>query len=59
MVVGQNLGLMRLHKETAEIELLLPMYEDTQNKRFKCAARKLKQHWDAGEIPQLTQYACG
>ncbi len=59
MKVGLNRGLMRLHKDTGEIELLQPMPEDDDNRRFKRAATKLVKHWEAGEIPKVTQFACG
>ena len=59
MRVGTNRGLMRLHKDSGEIELLQAMPEDHDKKRFKSAATKLKTHWEAGEIPKATQFACG
>jgi hypothetical protein len=59
MRVGTNRGLMRLHKDSGEIELLQAMPEDHDEKRFRSAAAKLKKHWEAGEIPKATQFACG
>jgi hypothetical protein len=59
MRVGTNRGLMRLDKESGEIELLQPMPEDHDNNRFNRASTKLKKHWDAGEIPKATQFTCG
>ena len=59
MIVGTNRGLMRLHKDSGEIELLQPMPEDDNEKRFTSASRVLKRHWEAGEIPSATQFACG
>ena len=59
MIVGRNHGLFRLHLESGEIELLLPMEDDDEHRRFVSAAHKIKQHWDVGEIPQFSQYACG
>lgn len=59
MKVGLNRGLMRLHKDSGEIDLLQPMPEDNDNRRFRSAAMKLKKHWQAGEIPKATQLACG
>jgi hypothetical protein len=57
--VGKNRGLIRLHKGSGEIELLQPMPEDANEQIFVRAACKIKQHWEAGEIPESTMYACG
>jgi hypothetical protein len=59
MRVGTNRGLMRLHKDSGVIELLQPMPEDDDEKRFRSASSKLAKHWKAGEIPKATQFACG
>lgn len=59
MKVGVNRGLMRLNKGSGTIELLQPMPEDRDEERFRRAATKLKKHWEAGEIPKATQFACG
>lgn len=59
MIVGVNRGLLRLSKKTGEIELLQPMSEDVENKRFHRASRRITQHWQVGETPERTQFACG
>ena len=59
MRVGTNRGLMRLYKESGQIELLQPMPEDVDDRRFSRAAAKLREHWEAGEIPEATQFASG
>ena len=56
MKVGTSRGLMRLHKESGEIELLQSMPEDDEDRRFRRAATRLRKHWEAGEIPEATQF---
>ena len=58
-VVGQNRGVLRVTKATGEITLVEAMPEDTDDKRFKRAARKIRQHWEAREFPDRTMFACG
>ena len=59
MKVGTNRGLLRLNKESGQIELLQPMPEDDREQIFSRAARKIKQHWDNDELPEKTMYASG
>ena len=59
MIVGTTRGLMRLDRETGDITLLSPMPEDQGDTRFQRAARVVRRHWEAGELPEATQFACG
>ena len=59
MIVGQNRGLLRLEKESGSIELLAPMPEDRDARRFRKAALSLAKHWNKGEFPDATSYCCG
>jgi hypothetical protein len=57
--VGQNRGVLRVAKATGEVTLVEAMPEDTDDKRFSRAARKIRQHWEAREYPDKTMFACG
>lgn len=59
MIVGQSKGVLRILKSTGEIVLLEAMDLDTENKCFSRAARKVRQHWAASELPERTQWASG
>ncbi len=59
IVVGQNRGILSIAKATGEVTLFKAMPEDTGNIRFQRAARKIRRHWEAGEYPDKTIYACG
>lgn len=59
MVVGQNRGVLRVAKATGEVTLIEPMPEDDGEKRFTRAAAKIRKHWEAGEFPDRTMFACG
>ncbi|WP_145431111.1 hypothetical protein [Lacipirellula limnantheis] len=58
-IAGQAEGLMRLIKATGEVLLDQPMPDDTNERRFNSAARKIKQHWANREYPEKTMFACG
>lgn len=58
-IAGRAEGLMRIIKATGEVLLDKPMPDDTNERRFIRAARKIKQHWVSGEYPERTMFACG
>ncbi len=58
-IAGQAEGLMRIIKASGEVLLDQPMPGDTNDRRFKSAAQKVKQHWTNGEYPEKTMFACG
>lgn len=57
--VGENRGVLRVSKASGEIVLLEPMPEDDGDQRFRRAAMRIKKHWEAGEFPDRTMFACG
>jgi len=59
MVVGQNRGVLRVAKATGDVTLVQPMPEDDGDQRFTRAAAKIRKHWEAGELPEKTMFACG
>lgn len=59
MMVGLNIGLMRIFKDSGEVELLQAMPEDDENKRFLRAATVLRKHWQKAEFPERAMFACG
>lgn len=59
MTVGTTRGLLRFHKDSGEAELLQPMVDDEGGKRFHSAAAVLKKHWQAADLPEVTQFASG
>jgi hypothetical protein len=59
MIVGVNIGLLRISKASGEVELLQAMPEDAENKRFARAATVLRKHWHKAEFPERTVFACG
>ena len=59
MVVGQNRGVLRVAKATGEVTLVEAMPEDDDRKRFQRAAARIRKHWEAGEFPVRTMFACG
>ena len=59
MVVGHNVGLLRIHKTTGETELLYPMPEDEGNRRYLSAASTIRKHWQTGKLPAVAMFACG
>ena len=58
-IAGQTAGLLRIIKSSGDVLLDQPMPEDTNDRRFSRAARKIKQHWDRNEYPEKTMFACG
>lgn len=59
LCVGQNRGVLRIIKASGEIIRVHAMPEDDADKRYKRAAAKIRQHWEAGEYPERTMFACG
>jgi hypothetical protein len=59
MIVGETRGLLRLDKQTGAMELLYPMPEDKDERRFRSACAVLRRHWQDGELPEKTMFACG
>jgi hypothetical protein len=59
MIVGHNLGLLRIIKATGETQLLYPMAEDDGEGRYMRAASVIERHWKTREFPDRTMYACG
>jgi hypothetical protein len=59
MIVGVNIGLLRIAKASGKIEMLQAMPEDEGNKRFDRAASVLRRHWQKAEFPERTMFACG
>jgi hypothetical protein len=58
-VLGQAHGTMSVDKSSGEIILVQAMPWDESEKRFSSAARKIKEHWEVGEFPDKTIFACG
>ena len=59
VVVGQVIGTLRIRKDTGEVTLAEAMPGDDSNARFRRAARKIKEHWESGQLPDKTMFACG
>ena len=59
MIVGHNVGLLRIIKATGETELLYPMADDDQERRYARAASVIRKHWEEGKFPQTALFACG
>jgi len=59
MIVGVNIGLLRIFKASGEVELPQAMPEDDENKRFARAVTVLRKHWQKAEFPERTVFACG
>lgn len=52
-------GVLRIAKATGDIELIQPMPGDDNGRRAQSAARVVHRHWERGEYPQHTLFACG
>ena len=50
-------GRLRLDKTNGEIEELQPCQQDSQQRFFRRAARKLSLHYQRGEYPDSTCWA--
>ncbi len=59
IVVGHTRGVLNIAKATGEVTLVEAMPEDAGDVRFRKAAGKIQRHWEAGEFPDKTMYACG
>jgi hypothetical protein len=59
MIVGNNVGLLRITEATGQIELLRPMAEDEGNHRYMKAASTVARHWREGKLPEFAIYASG
>ena len=59
MIVGHNVGLVRIIKATGNTQLLYPMAEDDQKKRYARAVSVIRKHWKEGQFPERTMFACG
>jgi hypothetical protein len=54
-VFGGTPGLLRLDKRTGTT--LLIDVDPADEMAFRCAARKLREHWLRGEVPDRTSWA--
>jgi hypothetical protein len=55
--LGNGHGLVRINRSTGEVGLVRPSPDDGQGLLFSRVAYKLKKHWDAGELPDYTDWA--
>ena len=53
--LGERPGLLRLDKRTGTA--LLIDVDPSDEMAFRCAARKLRDHWGKGEVPDRTSWA--
>jgi hypothetical protein len=59
IIVGHNVGLLRIIKATGETQILYPMAEDEGDIRYACAAHIIRKHWKKGEFPENALFAAG
>ncbi len=58
-IVGEAQGVFCLDKKSGEINLLDKMPGDKNNKRFLRASKCIQRHWEKGDYPDSTMFACG
>lgn len=52
-----GLGKIKLDKGTGEIQVIEPAAGDEEGRLSSRAAHKIKKHWAAGELPEVTCWA--
>lgn len=50
-------GKMRLDKRSGAVTILTPLQGDNEGRASGRAVRKIKQHWEKGEVPNETCWA--
>ncbi len=55
---ASGFGMLRISKRNGEVQLLRPAVCDNKDHmNFHRAARKLRKHWEAGDMPEKTWWA--